>query len=83
MANSVTLTFGYEDTDETRKYKIEGVPNASLSSVKSKILALNESMTSDTDGGLGDFFLSDDGDSFTGIVAAQIDSTTTTNIALG
>ena len=83
MSNSVSLTFGYKDTDFTRIYKLENVTNAALSSVKANIQAINASLTGGTAGGLSTFFVSDDGDAFTGIVAAQIDSTTTTNIALG
>lgn len=89
--NSVTMTFGYGGTDFTRRYKFDGVPDSSLAGVKSAILAINASLAGGTDGGLKDFFRSDDFDDsdssdiigqFTGIVAAQIDSTQVTEINL-
>ena len=82
MANSVTMTLGYSNTDFTRKMKLENVPNGSLSGVKSAILAVNASLEGGTDGGLKSFFLADDYDNsdssnivgeLTGITAAQID----------
>ena len=82
MANSVTMTLGYSNTDFTRKMKLENVPNASLSGVKSAILAVNASLTGGTDDGLKEFFISDDYDAtdsnaivgeLKGITAAQID----------
>ena len=80
---SVTMTFGYGNTDFTRKYKFDGLDAAAMPNIKSKILAINASLAGGTDGGLGDFFRSDDYDDsdsnliigkFTGIVAAQSDN---------
>ena len=71
--NSVTLTFGYEDTNFTRRYKFEDVSAAGLSGIVARIKAINESLAGGTDGGLSTFFLSDEGDNFTGIIAAQSD----------
>ena len=82
MSNSVTMTFGYDDTDFTRKVKLDNLTAGSLSSVKSKILAVNASLAGGTAGGLSTFFISDDGKNFTRITAAQIDSTSTTVINL-
>ena len=91
IKNSVTLTFGYGGTDFTRKYKFDGVSSAVLNDVKTGILAINASLTAGTDGGLKEFFRADDYDDsdpsdiigeFTGIVAAQIDSTQVTEINL-
>lgn len=82
--NSVIMTLGYSNTEFTRKFKIDGLSAAALPNVKSKILAINASLAGGTDGGLGDFFRSDDFDDsnsglvvgkFTGIVAAQSEST--------
>ena len=78
MANSVTMTLGYNGTDFTRKFKLDNVEAGALSSVKSKIMAINASLTGGTDGGLKDFFVADDYDGTNGklssITAAQIDS---------
>lgn len=70
---TVTLTFGFDDTDFTRKYKFFDVPNAALSGIADKCKAINASLAAGTAGGLSSFFLSDDGDSFNSIIAAQSD----------
>ena len=89
--NSVTLTLGYSNTEFTRKWKLDGLSAAALPNVKSKILAVNASIAGGTDDGLADFFRSDDFDDsdpnniigkFTGIVAAQAESTEVENIPL-
>lgn len=72
-STSVTLTFGYADTDFTRKYKFENVANAALSGIADKCKAINQSLAGGTAGGLSSFFLSDDGNTFCSIVAAQSD----------
>lgn len=86
MANSVTMTLGYTGTDFTRKMKLDNLEAGALSSVKSKILAVNASIAGGTDGGLKEFFRADDYDAsdsnnivgeFSGITAAQIDSVET------
>lgn len=91
MKNSVTFTFGYGGTDFTRKYKFDGVSDDVLEDIKPAILALNASLAGGTDGGLKEFFRADDYDAedptdiigeFTGIVAAQIDSTEVIDINL-
>lgn len=91
IKNSVTMTFGYGGTDFTRKYKFDSVSSAVLDNVKAGILAINASLAGGTDGGLKEFFRADDYDAsdsediigeFTGIVAAQIDSTQVTEINL-
>lgn len=70
---TVTLTLGYEDTDFTRKYKFTDVSNAALSGIADKCKAINASLLGGTAGGLSHFFVSDDGDYFNSIVAAQSD----------
>lgn len=65
-SRSIELTFGYNGTDFTRNYTIDGISAAALSSAKSKILAINESLAASTDGGLSDFFLADDFDGSNG-----------------
>ena len=78
--NSITLTLGFEDTDFTRQLKFDNLPDTALvvNTLKERILAVNESLSAGTAGGLSTFFLSDDGDNFTGIVAAKTDSVTET-----
>lgn len=89
---SVTMTFGYSNTDVTRKYKFDVVSEEALEAAKDKILAINASLKAGTDGGLSTFFRSDDYDAtdpenvvglFTGIVAAQTDEVEATDIDLG
>lgn len=70
---SVTLTFGYENTDATRRYKFEDVSNAALSGIADKCKAINASLAGGTAGGLSTFFLSEEGDHFVSIVGAQSD----------
>ena len=74
IKNSVTLTFGYEDTDYTRRYKFDNVADEVLSDVKEGILAVNASLKAETAGDLGSVFIDDSRNAFNGIVAAQIDS---------
>lgn len=91
ITNSVTLTFGYSNTESTRNYKISGLSAADLTTAKAKILAVNASIAGGTDGGLTDFFRADDYDDsdvnnivgkFSGIVAAKAESTEETVIPL-
>ena len=86
MTNSATITLGYAGTTETRKYKFDGLTTAQCEGLKAKVLALNASISGGTDDGLSDFFISDDYDAeagigtFTGIIAAQYEQTTVTEI---
>lgn len=74
--NSVTLTFGYDNSSQTRRYKFEDVSTGALSSVDVLCKAINASLAAGTAGGLSTFFLDDDGNHFTSIVGAQADITT-------
>lgn len=78
---SVTLTFGFKD-ETTRKYKFDDVANAALSGIATKCKAINASLLGGTAGGLSTFFLSDDGENFTSILAAQSDNVDITDINL-
>lgn len=80
--NSVTLTFGYADTDFTRKYTFGGISATALDAIKTNVLAVNASLSAGTAGGLSSFFLSDAGEHFNGIVAAQYETTEETIIPL-
>ena len=80
--NSITLTFGYDGTDFTRKYKFEDVEDEALSTVAEKVKAINASLAAGTDDGLGNFFLSDDGKPFNVILAAASDKVISEEIDL-
>lgn len=88
MSNNLKMTFGYQGTDFTRNVKITDIAADDLSGIKSKIKAVNASITGGTSDGLPNFFRSDDYDSehsigaFTGITAARLESTTVTEIDL-
>ena len=81
MSNSLKMTLGYEGTDFTRNFTIANVGDDDLTTVKTKIKALNASVAGGTDNGLSAFLRSDDFDStegigtFSGITAAKIVST--------
>lgn len=83
--NSVTLKFAYNNTDQTRQYKISEVEAGALSSVKQKVLAFNASMSGT------DFFIADEYDvsdpnnpvgTFRKITEAKAEETTVENIPL-
>lgn len=59
---SIQIDLGYTNTDSKRQMTFSNVDAGALSSVKSKILAINASLASGTDGGMKDFFRSDDYD---------------------
>ncbi len=89
MNNSIKLTLGYDQSEFTRKMTIGNVADSIASdsaTIKQKIQAVNASIAGGTDDGLKDFFRADDydgtGGKFSGIVAAQIDSTEVTIIDL-
>lgn len=71
MADSVQLTFGYQDTEFERTYEIDVAESVSSADIKSKVLAINASLAASTDGGLSNFFTSDEGDNFTRIIVAK------------
>ena len=89
MSNTLKMTFGYQNTDFTRKVTVKNV-NSSLTAaaIKTNIKGVNSSITGGTSDGLPTFFRSDDFDStnsigaFSGITAAQLESTTVTVIPL-
>lgn len=84
-SNSVTMTFGYQGTDFTRKYKFDNVSASALTGVKAGIKAVNASLEAGTAGGLSLFFIADDFNgtigAFNAITAAQIDSVSESVIA--
>ena len=88
MANSATLTFGYTNTDFTRKYKFEGLTTEQCTALKNHVKAINASLAGGTAGGLSAFFISDDFDAtqgigyFEAISAAQSEASTITEIDL-
>lgn len=86
IENNVSFTLGYTNTDKTRTYSFNGVSSTALTSVESKIQAINESLAGGTDNGLGVFFRSNDYDAsqskgiFNKIVSARIESVQETYI---
>ena len=89
MSKKLGLTFGYNDTDFTRKYQINDVPaTLSAATIKTNIKGVNASLAGGTDDGLSAAFRADDFNAsagigaFTGIVAAQLVEQTVTNIPL-
>ena len=77
MAKTLKMTFGYDDSDFTRNYSFE-IDDSLVSAAKDKIIGINTSLAAGTAGGLSSFFISDDGDNFVGITAAQVEETTVT-----
>ena len=61
---SVKMTLGYEGTDFERSITVKGVDSVSAATetVRAKVKAINASLTGGTDGGLSNFFRSDDFD---------------------
>lgn len=53
MANSATLTFGYTNTDFTRKYTFNNLSAADCAGLKAKVLELNASIEGGTYSGGG------------------------------
>lgn len=79
---SVTLTFGYEGTDFTRKYKFDNVQAGALSSIKANVMQFNDEVAEDTEELIKGFFISDDFNTegeqivgqLKGIIAAQYET---------
>jgi len=69
--DAVQLTFGYEDTDFERTYELDVADSINNSSIKNAVISINVSLNASTDGGLSDFFISDDGDKFSRIITAK------------
>ena len=71
--NTIKLTCGYEDTDFTRVVTISDVDStaAAVETVRAKVQAVNTSLAGGTDGGLSDFFRSDDYDASEGVGALK------------
>lgn len=88
MANSATLTFGYEGTDFTRQYKFENLTQAQCEGLKAKVLDFNASIAGGMSAaaGLSSFFVSDDFNGtkgrFASIVGAQYELSTVTDIGV-
>lgn len=60
--SSVIIKLGYTNTDQERQITFNDVLSADLAKVKERVLAINASLESGTDGGMKDFFRSDDYD---------------------
>lgn len=71
MADSIQLTFGYEYSDLERTYEFDIAESLSSADIKARVLAVNASLAASTDGGLAEFFKSDEGDNFNQIKEAK------------
>ena len=80
VTNTLSLTFGYTNTEFKRTYTLSGLSAAALPNIESKITAINESLAAGTDDGLSTFFIADDFDAvnntgkFNKIESARIES---------
>ena len=81
MSKKLKLTFGYADTDVTRVYAFD-VADSITADCKDAIIDINDSLQGGTDGGLSSFFVSDEGDNFTLITAAQLEEVNKTVLNL-
>lgn len=77
MAKKIKMTFGYADTDFTRLYDFEVADSIEAADCKNAILGVNASLKNNTAGGLSEFYVSDAGENFTLITAAQLEETNT------
>lgn len=77
---TVKTQFKYVD-DTTRLYAFDCEDSLSAD-VKDKILAINASLAASTDGGLADFFVSDEGEKMVQISGATIESSISTPITI-
>ena len=73
MTNKLKMTFGYADTEETRQYAFDVADSIVASDIKTAVLSVNDSLKNHTDGGLSDFYVSEEGDVFTLITDAQLE----------
>ena len=82
MAKTLKLTFGYEDTEFTRQYNFDVADSLDGDAAKVAILGVNTSLKNNTDDGLSSFFVSNEGDDFTLITAAQLEEVNKTVLDL-
>jgi len=85
MAKKLKMIFSYEDTEFTRPYDFAVADSIDAADCKAAILGINASLKNSTDDGLADFFVSDAGENFTLISAAQLEEieTTVLNLNIG
>ena len=74
MSTSVTMTTAYVGTDYTRNYKFNDVSDSVLSSMTTKVKAINASLEAGTAGGLSSFFLGEQGEPLAAIVGLKSQS---------
>lgn len=67
ITNAVAIDCEYTNTDFVRRYKVSDVAANDLSSVETKINALNTSLAGGTAGGISGILISDDYDPAEGI----------------
>ena len=81
ITNSVTMTLSYTD-DDSSQLKLDKITSAALSSVESKVIALNASLAASTDGGLSGYFVSKAGQPLKKITKATLLSEEETPIVI-
>lgn len=74
--NYLTITMGYDSSDQERNYKFGGISDAELNNIQARIKAYNANVPAQDKL----IFLSDEGDQMTSIVAAKIETITETYI---
>ena len=75
---TVKTQFKYAD-DSVRLYAFD-CEDSLVADVKSKVIAINDSLAASTDGGLASFFVSDAGSNFVQISGATVEATYSTPI---
>lgn len=81
--NSLQLSFGYENSDQKRTYTFSDINDSVISGIKAKVIAINDSLAANTDGGLASFFIDDNNNNLKYIEEAKIISVTETPLDLG
>ena len=80
---TLRLTFGYHDSNEKRNYTFTDFEDSAVSDIKTKINAINSSLSAGTDAGLSAFFTSSEGDYLAKIEGAVLTRTLETPLDLG
>ena len=72
ISHEVQLTFGYNESNQTRTYAFDVAESiaADYDTIKNKVKAINASLAAGTDDGLADFFVADDYDGTGGKLSA-------------
>ena len=74
--NRLSVTLGYEDSEQKRTYSYGGISTSELPNIESRIMAYNANVPAQDKL----VFVSDEGDNMTSIVAAKVEQITETYI---